>query len=50
MIPDTLLDYDEDERDVMIRSFAADKETERIWSGLRSRKLPPDIQNEAWTS
>ena len=28
----------------MIRSFAADKETERIWNGLRSRKLPPDIQ------
>jgi proteic killer suppression protein len=27
----------------MIRSFA-DAETERIWSGLRSRKLPPDIQ------
>ena len=27
----------------MIRSFA-DKETERIWNGLRSRKLPPDIQ------
>ncbi len=28
----------------MIISFA-DKETERIWSGLRSRKLPPDIQD-----
>jgi len=27
----------------MIRSFA-DPETERIWAGLRSRKLPPDIQ------
>ncbi|MCB1525266.1 MAG: type II toxin-antitoxin system RelE/ParE family toxin [Rhodoblastus sp.] len=27
----------------MIRSFA-DPETERIWSGMRSRKLPPDIQ------
>ncbi|RYC11864.1 type II toxin-antitoxin system RelE/ParE family toxin [Ciceribacter ferrooxidans] len=27
----------------MIRSFA-DPETERVWSGLRSRKLPPDIQ------
>ncbi|HYC95852.1 MAG TPA: type II toxin-antitoxin system RelE/ParE family toxin [Sphingomicrobium sp.] len=27
----------------MIRSFA-DKETERIWNGQRSRKLPPDIQ------
>ena len=30
----------------MIRSFA-DKETERIWSGRRSRKLPPDIQDRA---
>jgi toxin HigB-1 len=30
----------------MIRSFA-DRETERIWSGLPSRKLPPDIQNRA---
>jgi proteic killer suppression protein len=28
----------------MIRSFA-DRETERIWNGERSRKLPPDIQN-----
>ncbi len=27
----------------MIRSFA-DPETERIWSGRRSRKLPSDIQ------
>lgn len=27
----------------MINSFA-DKQTERIWNGLRSRKLPPDIQ------
>lgn len=27
----------------MIRSFA-DRETETIWSGRRSRKLPPDIQ------
>ncbi len=27
----------------MIRSFA-DAETELIWSGRRSRKLPPDIQ------
>ena len=27
----------------MIRSFA-DSETELIWSGRRSRKLPPDIQ------
>lgn len=30
----------------MIRSFACD-ETERIWSGRRSRKLPPDIQTVA---
>lgn len=30
----------------MIRSFT-DKETERVWSGLRSRKLPADIQNRA---
>ena len=30
----------------MIRSFA-DRETERIWSGLRSRRLPPDIQGVA---
>ncbi len=30
----------------MIRSFA-DRETERIWSGIRSRELPPDIQNRA---
>ena len=28
----------------MITSFA-DKEAERIWKGLRSRKLPPDIQD-----
>lgn len=27
----------------MIRSFA-DAETELIWSGRRSRRLPPDIQ------
>lgn len=27
----------------MIRSFA-DKEAERVWNGLRSRKLPSDIQ------
>jgi toxin HigB-1 len=31
----------------MIRSFA-DKETERIGNGLRSRKLPPDIQDRAF--
>jgi proteic killer suppression protein len=30
----------------MIRSFA-DKETERIWDGVRSRKLPPHIQKRA---
>lgn len=30
----------------MIHSFA-DRETERIWMGERSRKLPPDIQNRA---
>lgn len=30
----------------MILSFA-DKETEHIWNGLRSRKLPPDIQPRA---
>ena len=30
----------------MIRSFA-DKETERIWNGERSRRLPPDIQDRA---
>jgi len=30
----------------MIQSFA-DSETELIWSGRRSRKLPTDIQNAA---
>ncbi|RJG43213.1 MULTISPECIES: type II toxin-antitoxin system RelE/ParE family toxin [unclassified Mesorhizobium] len=30
----------------MIASFA-DPETEKIWNGLRSRRLPPDIQNKA---
>jgi len=30
----------------MIRSFA-DLETEKIWHGERSRKLPPDIQQTA---
>ena len=30
----------------MIQSFA-DGETERIWSGLRSRRLPTDIQGVA---
>jgi proteic killer suppression protein len=32
---------------VMIVSF--DKETERIWNGFRSRKLPPDIQQRGLT-
>lgn len=32
----------------MIRSFA-DKETEFIWNGLGSRKLPTDIQDRALT-
>jgi proteic killer suppression protein len=31
---------------MMIQSFA-DPETELIWSGRRSRKLPPGIQNVA---
>jgi len=30
----------------MIRSFA-DPETEKIWTGRRSRKLPPEIQATA---
>lgn len=30
----------------MIHSFA-NKEAELIWSGRRSRKLPPDVQNRA---
>lgn len=30
----------------MIRSFA-DRETERLWEGIRSRRLPPDIQDKA---
>lgn len=30
----------------MIRSFS-DRETERVWQGVRSRKLPPDIQDKA---
>jgi len=30
----------------MIRSFA-DKETNHIWSGVRSRKLPSEIQERA---
>jgi proteic killer suppression protein len=28
----------------MIRSFGS-KETEKIWNGVRSTKLPPEIQN-----
>lgn len=27
----------------MIRSFA-DRETERVWQGIRSRRLPEDVQ------
>ncbi len=30
----------------MIRTFF-DPETERVWQGLRSRRLPPDIQHRA---
>jgi proteic killer suppression protein len=30
----------------MILSFA-ERETEKIWSGIRSRKLPPEMQNKA---
>ena len=30
----------------MILTFA-DKETERVWNGLRSRKLPAEIQDRA---
>jgi len=30
----------------MIRGFR-DGETEKIWSGLRSRRLPPEIQDKA---
>ena len=30
----------------MIRTFS-DPETERIWNGERSRRLPPDIQQRA---
>ncbi len=30
----------------MIRSFS-DRETELVWNGVRSRKLPADIQNKA---
>jgi proteic killer suppression protein len=31
----------------MIQSFA-DKETERVWKGVISRKIPADIQNRAF--
>lgn len=31
----------------MIRTFA-DKETQRVWSGERSRSLPSDIQQRAF--
>ena len=30
----------------MIKSFG-DKETEKIWNGIQSRKLPSEIQNVA---
>jgi proteic killer suppression protein len=30
----------------MIKEFG-DKETEKIWNGIRSKKLPSEIQNEA---
>jgi proteic killer suppression protein len=30
----------------MLRSFGS-KETEKIWNGIRSSKLPPEIQNVA---
>ena len=30
----------------MIRTFF-DRETERVWTGVRSRKLPPEIQDRA---
>lgn len=32
----------------MIKSFA-DAETEKLWHGTRSRKIPPDIQQRALT-
>jgi toxin HigB-1 len=32
----------------MIREFV-DKETRRVWNGLRSHRLPPDIQDRALT-
>lgn len=32
----------------MIRSFAnTNTQTERIWQGLRSKRVPPDVQNRA---
>jgi toxin HigB-1 len=30
----------------MIRSFA-EAETEKVWNGVKSRRLPPDIQDKA---
>lgn len=30
----------------MIKGFA-DRETRRLWEGIRSRRLPPDIQDAA---
>jgi proteic killer suppression protein len=33
-------------QDLMIKEFG-DKETEKIWNGIRSKKLPSEIQNEA---
>lgn len=30
----------------MIKSFASE-ETERLWNGIRSRRLPPDLQQRA---
>jgi proteic killer suppression protein len=30
----------------MIKEFG-DKETEKIWNGIRSKKLPSEIQNSA---
>lgn len=32
----------------MIKSFA-DPETEKLWQGTRSRRLPPDLQSRALT-
>ncbi|GAB6079074.1 type II toxin-antitoxin system RelE/ParE family toxin [Hydrogenophilus thermoluteolus] len=32
----------------MIRSFA-DEETEKVWRGTRSRRLPPNIHEGQWS-